>query len=242
MKLLIACPLCVPQGTADTEAFKTVQLRQDGLYEVNCLQGHKSIFCMRNPNFEMLFQSGLWALIDGYPREAVSSIAAALERFYEFYLEVIALKHSVNDSELKQAWKIASKQSERQLGAFLFLYLFENHRAVDFSAVNKTVEFRNKVIHQGNIATQDEVIKYGETVLDFIFTVLNELLSTSESVVDAVIEKQVEEKLANVTEDIQLVHYTVSTVINITSGVPPLQKRSFGEAVERLLRDRQHYP
>ena len=50
---------------------------------------------MNNLKFELLFELGINALIDGYPREAVSSFASALERFYEFFCQVAALALSI---------------------------------------------------------------------------------------------------------------------------------------------------
>lgn len=46
--------------------------------------GHVVAFTLDTLRFELLFESGIVALLAGFRREAVSSIAAALERFYEF--------------------------------------------------------------------------------------------------------------------------------------------------------------
>ena len=65
------------------------RLADDGRYEVRCQAGHLNTVFLDNVKFELLFEMGLNALIDGYPREAVSSFASSLERFYEFYWNVV---------------------------------------------------------------------------------------------------------------------------------------------------------
>lgn len=91
----------------------------DGKYEVCCVAGHVSTVTVDNLKFELLFEMGLNALVDGYPREAVSSFASALERFYEFYWQVVAMFHSIPEQQMDIAWKVIAKQSERQLGMFV---------------------------------------------------------------------------------------------------------------------------
>lgn len=61
------------------------QLADDGRYEITCEKEHRSVVILNNIKFELLFEIGLNATVDGYYREVVSSFASALERFYEFY-------------------------------------------------------------------------------------------------------------------------------------------------------------
>lgn len=181
MKLVLQCSSCTQiHGLAEggvipeEREVMTAELRDDGLYDVTCPQGHRNLVALMNLKFEVLFQSGAMALLDGYAREAVSSIAAALERFYEFYIRVMLLKHDIQSQELDRTWKMVASKSERQLGAFLFLYLLENNRSANLIA-NKHINFRNDVIHNGSIPPNEKVIDYGEQVLAFIFSVSKEL-------------------------------------------------------------------
>jgi hypothetical protein len=126
-----------------------VHLQDDGLYDVICPEGHQTTVRLANEKFELLFDSSGLALLDGYLYEAVSSIAVALERFREFYIRVIALKHlggkesgmerlarilSIGEAfgPLEQTWKKVKQQAERQYGAFLFLYLLETGKPSPF--------------------------------------------------------------------------------------------------------------
>ena len=191
MKIQYICLECL-----DTETFQHVHfsVRDDGVHEVTCNEGHKSFIFLSNSLFEILFDYGLHALLDGYTREAVASFTASLERFYEFYIRVIQRKHGVVAEEIDKSWKHLSSWSERQLGGFLSLYLIEKKTA------NKLfpgwiVEFRNKVTHKGKIPTEEDAIKYGTEIFSFLKENLNELKREN----DIFIKEQIKQDLeANV--------------------------------------------
>lgn len=125
-------------------------------------------------NVVVLFEIGANAIIDGYYRESVSSFAASLERFYEFYANVIFIKFNISKSVYEKTSDLMSRYSERQLGAFVALYALENKTA-PILLNTKNVEFRNRVIHRGTIPTKEEAINYGSVVLDTIRPVLSSL-------------------------------------------------------------------
>ena len=89
MKLRINCMQCFQESGIPSDELMPVEMRDDGLYNVTCSKGHTTVNAIQEQKFEVLFDLGAMALLDGYPREAVSSIAASLERFYEFYVQVI---------------------------------------------------------------------------------------------------------------------------------------------------------
>ncbi len=76
--------------------FCNINIRDDGIYEATCPEGHKTYTLLQQLLFEVLFDIGAYAITDGYYREAVSSFTASLERFYEFYVKVISLKYGVS--------------------------------------------------------------------------------------------------------------------------------------------------
>lgn len=129
------------------------------------------------------------ALRDGYAREAVSSIAAWLERFFEYYVLVVSLKHGIAYEHFVRAWNPISRLSERQFGAFLFLYLIENKKPLEGLISDRKPQFdgrsrgdtptwsafRNGVIHNGYIPSTGEVIEYGNLVYQFIYRLIGEL-------------------------------------------------------------------
>jgi len=167
----------------------SIELQNDGLYKVTCPRGHVTVTAIQEQKFEVLFDLGAMALLDGYTREAVSSIAASLERFFEYYVAVVSLKHGIAHEHFIKAWSPISKRSEQQVGAFLFLYLIENKKPLEPLILNaKPVldgrsrgntptwsEFRNDVIHNGYIPSSVQVIEYGDLIYQFIYRLIAEL-------------------------------------------------------------------
>jgi len=170
LKLQIYCNECiknfVDSGGKQLHLLKwaNVLVQDNGIYEITCPVGHRSVTTLSAEKFEILFEIGANAILDGYYREAVSSFAASLERFHEYFISLISLKLGIPDSEFESAWNSIKSQSERQLGAFTFLWLSELKKAPPQLA-NKMREFRNDVIHKGKIPTKDEVLVFGNAVL-----------------------------------------------------------------------------
>lgn len=178
--------ICVECLTGDSVHMVDFVIRDDGIHRVICANGHESLIILSNPLFEILFDYGIHAFHDGYTRESVASMAASLERFYEFYVKVIQLKYGVPAEEVDRGWKPLSRQSERQLGSFLSLYLVENKSAIQ----PIDPEFRNKVIHRGKIPTAEEARAFGELVFSFLKENLNELKRTSTAFIGKEIARQ----------------------------------------------------
>ena len=81
--------------------------------------------------------------------------------------------------EFDKTWKIISSFSERQVGAYSFIYLSYFGKAPSVLS-GKFKELRNKVVHKGYIPSKDEATEYGERVLNEVVPVLLELCSRSE--------------------------------------------------------------
>jgi hypothetical protein len=180
LKLQIYCNECiknfVDSGGKKLHHLKwaNVLIQDDGIYEITCPIGHKSITTLSAEKFEILFEVGANAILDGYYREAVSSFASSLERFYEYFISIIALKSKVPAAEFETAWNAIKSQSERQLGAFTFLWLMEKQKAAP-QLTNRMREFRNDVIHKGKIPSKIEVLIFGNSVLSILTEGVNEI-------------------------------------------------------------------
>jgi hypothetical protein len=128
---------------------------------------------------------GANAILDGYYREAVSSFASSMERFYEFAIRVLFEKSSGASKELfENSWRKVSSRSEQQLGAFIFLWTYclgETPKLLSDTKVkfktedeygevknNDITKFRNNVIHNGIIPTREEALKYGNAVIEVV--------------------------------------------------------------------------
>lgn len=164
MKINIICPDCSSDGFA---SFFLEMIRDDGLYTGKCPNGHDLLIATQTLRHEMLFEIALNAIRDGYFREAISSFAASVERYYEFAIRVFARSNSVPADVMKDAWKQVSNQSERQFGAYVLLYACQFHQLPSLLST-KMVELRNDVTHKGKLPTREQAIKFGEAVYDVI--------------------------------------------------------------------------
>lgn len=162
VKILTMCMEC--QKELGHPSFEPIiaDYYEEALAYIECSKGHKSAILLQSQKFEVLLESAANALIEGYTLEAASSLSSAYERFFEFALNVFCKKNNVSKEALEETFKQVSKQSERQVGGFLFLYLltFGSHYTLN----KKIPELRNQVIHQGYIPTPDEVAKLGEHI------------------------------------------------------------------------------
>lgn len=172
-----ACPHC----TRDFQA----EFADNHIHDLTCPHcGGKCCVFVRKQKFEMLFDLGTRALMDGYAREAVASFSAALERFFEFYVKATALERAAErggdfagaQAALEGTWRHVASQSERQLGMLTLAYLLREGRVPDFmDARSLGSDFRNRVIHRGYLPTQAEVEAYAARVFALIDRLLTEL-------------------------------------------------------------------
>jgi hypothetical protein len=183
------CPQCEEEQAGDL--FCTFQVQESVLYQLNCPRGHENLVSFQQLRFQVLAELGAHAIHDGYYRDAVTSFTATLERFYEFYIQLVCLKRNISEEEFQATWGQVRLQSERQMGAFAFLYLYETgcHPAM---LSNQRVKFRNAIIHQGKFPSRDEALEYGQAVLDLIDPVLGQLESCKEQVL-TIISRQRQE-------------------------------------------------
>jgi hypothetical protein len=167
VRLLIPCMKCLQEFGKPSGEFARVEFRDDGKYEITCSYGHEATTILQQQKFEVLFDIGAHAILDGYYRESVSSFAASLERFYEFSIRAFLSKASGSDNLFKTCWKLVSSQSERQLGAFIYLWA-STFNAPPALLSNTQVSFRNDVVHKGKIPTKEEAIAFGDSVLNVL--------------------------------------------------------------------------
>lgn len=177
MRFPATCPRCQATFQADYTDL--------GIHDLKCPQcGGLFTVYLRKHKFEMLFDLGTRALMDGYAREAVSSFAASLERFFEFYTRSAALENAalrgeafeVAHAKLEKTWRLMSAQSERQMGAFALMYLQREGTPPDFLTPQLLgTEFRNKVIHRGYLPPRSEVEDYAGRIFALIDRLLREL-------------------------------------------------------------------
>lgn len=223
MKLFFPCLECARNNEKPSPSFVSLYIRNDGLYEFTCPQGHQLVYALQEQKFEILFEIGANAIIDGYYREAVSSFSSSLERFYEFYVKVICLSRGIDEGQIQKAWKYISGQSERQLGAFTYMYLIETGQCPQISST-KEREFRNKVIHKGKIPEKEEAIEYGQKVLDLILKVLYELKHSHEKEIHKMVSKHLARIVSKAPKGTKTGTLSYNTIISISAGTSVAKK------------------
>lgn len=171
--VLPPCEDCWGERGEQPQSFH-VEVLNGGLYSLTCEKGHVTMRQLQHWDFEVLFEIGLLALLDGYYREAVFDFASAMERYAEFFVRFVVFKHGVRDEQLHSTWKLVASQSERQLGAFYFAYLWDRGTEPPHPKVG-TVKLRNSVVHGGRIPTRRDAVAYGDDILCLIRTQLTEL-------------------------------------------------------------------
>lgn len=196
MQLHLYCPDCLAEASKEQEkGSKRVapilsdvyELLNDGIYTVHCPKGHSGKVVLNNLIFELLYDLGINAIGDGYYREAVASITAALERYYEFFVKTVWHAQGVAFDIIDKNWKEMSNQSERQLGAYIVSYSYA-FGGVAPVMTNGLTKFRNSVIHKGELPTREKTKEYAGAILSLIDESLTKLQEKYIDVVKATFE------------------------------------------------------
>lgn len=232
MRLLIPCMKCLEEFGKPNEELARVEFRDDGKYELTCSHGHETTTILQQQKFEVLFDIGAYAIIDGYYRESVSSFVASLERFYEFSIRVLLAKSSGSDALFQTCWKQISRQSERQMGAFMFLWA-SYFNAPPALLNDNDISFRNDAIHKGKIPTREEAITFGNTVLNVL---RQNMLMLVDKIPDSV--KQVtfyhlrNARTPSVTSPPATM--SISTIVSLSTGDPSHHQSNLEHHLDRL--------
>ncbi len=144
-----------------------VEIRDDGVYTVEWENGRSTTTILSNPKCSLLAQMSVEAFCDGYYGEALLTCASALDAYLDFHIEVLNRASGAPTVDVEALLKFTSKQAERRLGAFLAVELSIAKKQPTYIK-NSMVELRNKVVHQGYLASRDEALGYIQHVIDFI--------------------------------------------------------------------------
>jgi hypothetical protein len=115
-------------------------------------------------------------------------------------------------------------QSERQLGAYTFLY------TVSFGEVprllnERMVKLRNDVVHRGMLPNQKQVIEFGTAAYDMIQSGIRQLRSACLDDVNAALREHVAEiakKMGSVyPRSFQVTPTALNVIQDVSQGYPP---------------------
>lgn len=147
-----------------------VQDKEGFIFE--CKNGHVSVGAVSIETYELLYDRAIFAYDDAYYRESVANLAASVERFHEYCINLMLRMSEIQRGYIDTLWKRVNRQSERQYGAFLFLYLnIFKTLPPEMKKIDKKsewVSFRNKVIHSGYFPSKSEAELSIEITSDYI--------------------------------------------------------------------------
>ncbi len=198
---------------------KTIMIRElnnDGSYNIECPEHHKTKVNLQNPKFEILFETGCLSFLDGYNFESVSSFTAAFERFLEFCIKILYLNNNKEMNNFDTIWKHVKNQSERQYGAFLFLY-FNEFREIEPFPDNRK-EFRNNVIHKGYIPTAEETFDYGNFIYEFIKNLIRKFLNEKSELFNKITLWELSKKSNNQVLSSTMHMPTILSIVNMNAS------------------------
>lgn len=219
MKLPILCAKCMQEDIYTAEEISKVEFNDNGLYNITCPKGHNSIAILQQLKFEVLFDIGMYAINDGYYREAVSSFAAAMERFHEFFITIVCLSRGIDPNEIQDTWKKVSKQSERQLGAYVFLHLIE-YSSKPTLISPKNTEFRNDVVHKGLIPSKEQATLYAQAVFDVLKPALEKLKKNHEGTISAYVLSRLQSFIDDTNGKLPCVTLSFPTILSLAHNQP----------------------
>ena len=145
------------------------------------------------------------------------------------------LENNISEDNLSAAWKYVSNQSERQLGAFVFLYVQEFGKS-PILLNNTSTQFRNEVIHKGKIPTKAEALKYGQSVLDVMRPIIAEAKVKYPNGVQKTILQHIMRSRGNADDGTAVATMNIPTIVSLTVSADGYEERSLEKEISELLR------
>ncbi len=224
---------CVSKFDQQGIHISLVEFLDDGRYEFTCPRGHETVTILQEQKFEILFDIGANAILDGYYREAISSFTSSLERFYAFVISVLLESSSSTEDQFKDCWSKVSRQSERQLGAFIFLWASQLNKAPDILSTDMT-KLRNDVIHNGKIPTKEHAIEFGNAILELIRPKMLLIKDKFPDAIQEVIFRHLRDCRLEKDLKINVGTMSMGTLVNLASADNDHQNKTFLELIDWL--------
>jgi len=174
MKLPFTCPQCDQENRENGNFIPSIEQRDVIItnqitYEYTCSKGHPCFCVLQIERFEMLYKLAIHEFLENNFRACVINCAAALERFYEFFLKVV-FHHNGYSSEkfYEEIWLPIKDRSKRQED--LFKDTFIELTSIEKPPVLKDThrKFRNHIVHQGEFPKKEQTRDFADTIFRII--------------------------------------------------------------------------
>lgn len=195
--IYLSCPKCSEEIGYGKNPVEYKVANDLGCLEYFCSNEHQNFVVVQNFDFEILLSMAIESMNDEYYRDAIFNFASALERCFEFVIELLFFEKGLDKKEYDTFWKNLENYSEAQFGAFTALYL--NRFGLVFNRNHNTAGFRNRVIHKGHIPNKAEAWEYGEYVVNAIHDIMEIVaLNIDKKIVADFTGKKLSDKCKNI--------------------------------------------
>lgn len=217
--------------TFEDDSFIVFDFNDDLIVDIKCPMGHSYKARINDKKFELFLQSGAVAFINEYYHEALFNFIVARERFFEFCIRFFCKKLDIKIDVVEKNFKHIENSSERQIGAFLFLYLLHFKKSYPFK-MDDVAKVRNGLFHKGKIYSPKEVKETCKLIYDEIYEVVEQLvLDTGDLDLFHILTSKIQDDIEN-----NLVHSYSATIsmCAIFFSLDRSREKSFYEAIERF--------
>ncbi|MEC1437434.1 hypothetical protein P9D57_01440 [Bacillus sonorensis] len=130
-----------------------------------------------------------------------------------------------------------AKQSERQIGAFYYLYLNEFNEPPE-PVLLKWIKFRNDVIHKGMIPNHEKTTQYAEYIFYYIIGILKKIRSF-ENIIKHELQYAIDYRIPDSFRDYELMGYrfgsmSVISMIGTSRGERDFSDKNFYDQLDKL--------
>ncbi len=147
---------------------------------------------------------------------------------------MLCLSGGVDYEKFSDAWKRVASRSERQLGAFVFVFLREFGEPPDILG-NKLTKLRNDVVHNGKIPSRGEALKFGDNVLSIVRPKIALLKSEHSDTVRQVVAQSLSDKGHKISDEASRSTLVIPTILSLENYAEDHHTRSLEQAISELM-------
>lgn len=173
--LSFTCFKCAQNGYMSSYICKNVDM--DGVMKQKCPKcGETIVIRNQTVQFQIYLQCAIEQFSQDNYAETVFLLAKSRESFFEFIIGLLLYENGYKENIDNPLNSFGVKPSERRLGFFLALY-FSRFNEVINSDKEIEAKLRNDIMHSQKYPTREEVIKFGNNVLDLFYRVIKKIKS-----------------------------------------------------------------
>lgn len=147
-------------------------LDMDGMLSVTCPKCNDTIIVINQClQFEICLQCAIERFLTADYAEAVFLLAKSREAFVEFVIDLLCYELGLNVDLNKNGLHL----SERRYGFLDGLYFMRFGDVINLNAWN--MEIRNKIMHNGIYPKRQDVVNFGNNILQFFYQVIEKIKS-----------------------------------------------------------------